>query len=106
VKEKGGAIDASGQLADGSKVDGPVSLRKALLRKPDMFARVITEKLMTYALGRGVEYYDEPTIRGIAREAAKQNYRFSSVVLGIVRSPAFQMKSAAVTPTQTAMASH
>jgi mono/diheme cytochrome c family protein len=106
VKEKGGAIDASGQLADGSKVDGPVSLRKALLKKPDMFARVITEKLMTYALGRGVEYYDEPTIRGIAREAAKQNYRFSSVVLGIVRSPAFQMKSAAATPTQTAMASH
>ena len=106
VKEKGGAIDASGQLADGSKVDGPVSLRRALLKKPDMFVRVLTEKLMTYALGRGVEYYDEPTIRSIARDAANQNFRFSSVVLGIVRSPAFQLKAAAATPTQTAMASH
>jgi mono/diheme cytochrome c family protein len=107
VKEKGGVIDASGQLADGSKVDGPISLRKALLRKPDLFVRVLTEKLMTYALGRGVEYYDEPTIRSIAREAAKQNYRFSSVVLGIVKSPAFQMKTAsAAPPNLTAMAAH
>jgi hypothetical protein len=55
--------------------------------------RVITEKLMTYALGRGVEYYDMPTVRGITRDAAKQNYRFSSIVLGIVKSPAFQMKT-------------
>jgi mono/diheme cytochrome c family protein len=102
-KEKGGAIDASGQLADGSTVNGPVSLRKALLKKPDMFARVITEKLMTYALGRGVEYFDEPTIRSIARDASKQNYRFSSIVLGIVRSPAFQMKAAAAA---TLTASH
>jgi hypothetical protein len=107
VREKGGAIDASGQLADGSKVDGPVSLRQALLKKPDMFVRVLTEKLMTYALGRGVEYYDEPTIRSIARDAAKQTFRFSSVVLGIVRSPAFQMKAAVTaTPNLTAMASH
>ena len=79
-----------------------MSLRKALLKKPEMFARVITEKLMTYALGRGMEYFDEPTIRSIARDAAKQNYRFSSVVLGIVRSPAFQMKSAADAATLTA----
>ena len=101
-KEKGGVIDASGQLADGSKVDGPVSLRKALLKKPEMFARVVTEKLMTYGLGRGVDYFDEPTIRRIAREASKQNYRFSSLVLGIVRSPAFQMKAAAQVATLTA----
>jgi mono/diheme cytochrome c family protein len=93
VKEKGGTIDSSGQLADGSIVDGPVSLRKALLKRPEMFVRVITEKLMTYALGRGVEYYDMPTVRGITRDAAKQNYRFSSIVLGIVKSPAFQMKT-------------
>jgi hypothetical protein len=107
AKEKSGVIDASGQLADGSTVDGPVSLRKALLKKPEMFARVITEKLMTYALGRGVEYFDEPTIRMIARDAAKQNYRFSSIVLGIVRSPAFQMKAAAVaSPDLTALAAH
>jgi hypothetical protein len=106
VKEKGGAIDASGQLADGSRVDGPVSLRQALLKKPDMFTRVVTEKLMTYALGRGVEYYDQPTVRAIARDAAKQNYRFSSVVLGIVRSPAFQMKTGAPAANLTAMAAH
>jgi len=106
LKEKGGVIDASGQLADGSRVDGPVSLRKALLKKPEMFARVMTEKLMTYALGRGVEYFDEPTIRSIARDGSKQNYRFSSLVLGIVRSPAFQMKAAGPAATQTAMAAH
>ena len=105
-KEKSGVIDASGQLADGSKVDGPVSLRQALLKKPEMFARVITEKLMTYALGRGMEYFDEPTIRGIARDASKQNYRFSSIVLGIVRSPAFQMKAGAPAANLTAMAAH
>jgi mono/diheme cytochrome c family protein len=107
AKEKGGVIDASGQLADGSTVDGPVSLRKALLKKPEMFVRVLTEKLMTYALGRGIEYYDQPTIRGIARDAAKQNYRLSSVVAGIVKSPAFQMKSSSEsTRNLTAMAAH
>ena len=84
-----------------------MSLRQALLKKPDMFARVLTEKLMTYALGRGIEYYDEPTIRGIARDASKQNYRFSSIVAGIVRSPAFQMKTAPAAATNlTAMAAH
>jgi hypothetical protein len=93
VKEPGGAIDASGQLADGSKVDGPVALRTALLAHPDRFVRTFTEKLMTYALGRGVEYYDMPLVRQIARDADKQNYRFSSVVFGIVRSTPFMMKS-------------
>jgi len=107
TKDKSGTIDATGQLADGSRVDGPVSLRQALLKKPDMFARVLTEKLMTYALGRGVEYYDEPTIRGIARDASKQDYRFSSIVGGIVRSLAFQMKTAPASAANlTAMAAH
>jgi hypothetical protein len=106
TKDRSGPIDATGQLADGSRVDGPVSLRKALLKKPDMFARVLTEKLMTYALGRGIEYYDEPTIRGIARGAAKQGYRFSSIVAGIAKSPAFQMKTATTTANVTAMAAH
>jgi len=92
-RDKSGRVDASGQLADGTQVDGPVSLRKALLKKPELFARVMTEKLMTYGLGRGMEYYDMPTIRGIARDAAKQNYRFSAIVAGIVKSPAFQMKT-------------
>ena len=107
AKDRSGAIDATGQLADGSRVDGPVSLRNALLKKPDMFARVLTDKLMTYALGRGVDYYDQPTIRSIAREAARQNYRFSSIVAGIVKSPAFQMKTAATGAANvTAMAAH
>ncbi len=106
-KDRSGRIDATGQLADGSLVDGPVSLRKALLKKPDLFARVLTDKLMTYALGRGVEYFDQPTIRSIARDASRQNYRFSSIVAGIVKSPAFQMKTAATGAANvTAMAAH
>ncbi|HVZ21363.1 MAG TPA: DUF1592 domain-containing protein [Vicinamibacterales bacterium] len=94
AKDESGPIDATGQLADGTKVDGPVSLRQALLKHSDQFVRTFTEKLMTYALGRGLDYYDMPVVRRIARDAAAQNYRFSSVVLGIVTSPAFQMKKA------------
>jgi hypothetical protein len=104
TKEPGGGIDAAGQLADGSKVDGPVSLRKALLRHPEQFVGTLTEKMLTYALGRGVEYYDMPLVRAITREAAVQKYRFSSVVFGIVKSTPFQMKKAqgADSPRQTA----
>ena len=108
VKDESGPIDATGQLADGTHVDGPVALRKALLKHSDQFVRTFTEKLMTYALGRGVEYYDMPVVRQIARDAAAQNYRFSAVVLGIVRSPGFQMKKAPVADPAltTALASH
>jgi hypothetical protein len=91
-KDRSGRIDATGQLADGSLVDGPVSLRKALLKKPDLFARVLTDKLMTYALGRGVEYYDEPTVRAIVRDARADHFRVSSLLLGIVKSAPFQMR--------------
>jgi hypothetical protein len=92
VKEATGIVDASGQLADGTPVDGPVALRKAILKHPEQFVRTMTEKMLTYALGRGLEYYDMPVMRAIVREAATQNYRFSSIVLGIVRSTPFQMK--------------
>jgi hypothetical protein len=92
VKEVGGRIDPTGQLADGSAVDGPVALRRALTKKPELFVRTVTEKLMTYGLGRGMEYSDMPTIRAIARDASRDDYRFSSIVVGIVKSPAFQMK--------------
>jgi len=85
------AIDASGVLVDGTKVDGVVSLRDMLVRRSDQFARVVTEKLMTYSLGRGVEYQDMPLVRSIVRDSAANNYKFSSVVMGIVKSPAFQM---------------
>ena len=94
VKEEGGEIDPSGQLADGTPIDGPVALRKAILDEPEMFVRTLTQKLMTYGLGRGVEYADFPLVRGVVREAAKQDYRFSAIVLGIVKSAPFQMKKA------------
>jgi cytochrome c551/c552 len=87
----GQKLDTSGQLTDGSKIDGVVSLRQALVRYTPQFARTFTEKLMTYGLGRGVEYQDMPVVRAIVREAAKSNYRFSSIVLGIVNSDPFQM---------------
>lgn len=83
-------IDASGVLVDGTKVDGVVSLRDMMVRRSDQFARVVTEKLMIYALGRGVEYQDMPLVRSIVRDSAANHYKFSSVVLGIVKSPAFQ----------------
>ncbi len=92
TKEPGGAVDASGQLADGSQVDGPAALRKAILSHPDQFVDTMTEKLLTYALGRGLEYYDMPVVRGIVHDAARSNYRFSSLVLGIVKSVPFEMK--------------
>jgi mono/diheme cytochrome c family protein len=90
--DAGTAIDASGKLVDGTSVSGPDDLRKALLRRPGQFAQTVTEKLLTYALGRTVEYYDMPTVRKIVREAAKDNYRFSSIVLGIAKSAPFQMR--------------
>jgi hypothetical protein len=90
--EGGVPIDAAVQLYDGQKVDGPVGLRNALLRYSPQFAAMFTEKLMTYGLGRGVEYDDMPTIRSIVRDAAKQQHRFSAIVMGVVRSPQFQMR--------------
>jgi cytochrome c5 len=84
-------IDATGVLVDGTKVDGVASLRDWLVGHSDQFERVVTEKLLTYALGRGVEYQDMPMVRSIVRDAAASNYQFSSLVLGIVKSPAFQM---------------
>ena len=91
TKEPGGVVDASGQLADGTKVDGPAALRKALLSHPDQFVETMTEKLLTYALGRGLEYYDMPAVRSIAHEAARNNYRFTSLVMGIITSTPFSM---------------
>jgi hypothetical protein len=99
-KEPGGAIDPTGQLADGTPIDGPVALRKGVLERPEMFVRTLTEKLMTYALGRGIEIDDRPLVRKVAREAAVRDYRWSAIVLGIVRSAPFQMKKAPVPDAQ------
>ena len=85
-------IDASGTLPDGTTFEGPAGLRHVLLNPPDRFVRTLTEKMLTYALGRGLEYYDMPAVRKITRDAARQNYRASSVVLGIVNSLPFQMR--------------
>jgi hypothetical protein len=90
TQDEGSPIDATGVLVDGTKLDGVASLREALVRYSDQFERVVTERLMTYALGRGTEYQDMPMVRSIVREAAPANYRFSSLILGIVKSPAFQ----------------
>jgi Protein of unknown function (DUF1588)/Protein of unknown function (DUF1585)/Protein of unknown function (DUF1592) len=86
-------IDASGVLVDGTKINGVASLRASLLSRSDQFVRVVTEKMMTYALGRGVDYQDMPTVRAIVRESAPTKYRFSSLVMGIVKSPQFQMNT-------------
>jgi mono/diheme cytochrome c family protein len=90
---EGLAIDAAGVLADGSKVDGPVALRKALLARPDVFAGTVTEKMLIYALGRGLEPVDMPVVRSVVRAAAAQNYAMQAIVLGIVRSAPFQMRT-------------
>jgi hypothetical protein len=79
-------------------------LRQALLAKPEIFTNALVEKLMTYALGRGTEWYDEPAIRGIVRDAGKNNYQFSSIVLGVVNSMPFRMRqtdAASATPVTT-----
>ena len=91
TKDAGQNVDASSQLTDGTKIVGVVDLRNALLRYSPQFARVVTEKLLTYALGRGVEYQDMPVVRAIVRDAARNNYRFSTLIEGIVNSEPFQM---------------
>jgi len=83
-------IDTEGKLVDGTIVNGPADLRSVLLKHPEQFVQTMTEKMMTYALGRGVQYYDMPTIRKIVKDAARDNYRFSDIVLGIVAAPAFR----------------
>jgi hypothetical protein len=90
--EDGVRIDASGRLLDGAKIDGPASLREVLLARPDQFASTLAEKLLTYALGRGLDYNDAPAVRKIAAQTAAGNYKFSELVLGIVQSTPFQMK--------------
>jgi hypothetical protein len=92
TNDDGSRIDPSGTLYNGESVDGPLALRKVLASKPDIFAGVLTGKLMTYALGRGIEYSDMPAVRAVLKDAAANNYRFSSIVLGIVKSAPFEMK--------------
>jgi len=92
--DSGRAIDASGVLLDGTKVDGPRELRQALMAKKTQFATAVTGKMLTYALGRGLEYYDAPAVRAIDRVAAADEYRWSSLILATVKSAPFQMRTA------------
>ena len=85
-------IDATGVFPDGSPIDGPAGLREALLRKSDAFVNTLVERVLTYALGRGLEYYDAPAVRGIMREAAASDYRFHDIIVGVVKSAPFEMR--------------
>ena len=92
--DAGHSIDASGVLLDGTKVSGPKELRQALMAQKTQFATAVTEKLLTYSLGRGLEYYDAPAVRAIDRAAAADGYKWSSLMLAIVKSAPFQMRTA------------
>jgi hypothetical protein len=94
ISESGAPIDASGKLPNGTAFEGPGGLRSSLLQS-DRFVSTLTEKMLTYALGRGVEYYDAPAVRAIVRDAAKNDYRFSSLLAGIVQSTPFRMRRTA-----------
>jgi hypothetical protein len=91
--ESSAAIDARGRAPDGTLFEGPGGLRDMLLRS-DRFVPTLTEKMLTYALGRGLEYSDMPAVRAIVRDGAKTDYRVSSLIVGIVQSPPFRMRRA------------
>jgi hypothetical protein len=96
-KENGGSgepIDASGQLADGTKIDGLIGLREAILKQPEALVTTVTEKLLTYALGRGLEPEDVPAVRAIVRQSERDGYRFTSLMEGVVNSTPFRMRKA------------
>ena len=95
--DAGSPINASGMLVDGSQLDGIVGLRQALERYSPQFVRVVTERLLTYALGRGVEYYDMPLVRSIVHQAEADRYRFSSLIMAVVKSEPFQYNVKGVT---------
>ena len=90
--EEGKPVDATGGLPDGSQFEGVTGLEQALLKRPELFVGTLTEKLLTFALGRGVESYDAPAIRKIVRDARANDYRFSSLIVGIATSTPFQMR--------------
>jgi hypothetical protein len=100
VRENGSPVDALGDFYDGTPLTSPADLTKALMKRPVPLVRTFTENLMAYALGRRVEYFDQPAVRVIARAAAANEYRMSSFILGVVGSDAFRMKLAAPVETE------
>jgi hypothetical protein len=101
AKEDGISIDASGTLFTGAKLDGVNALRQEMTKRPEVFVGVLTERMLTYAIGRGLEYYDLPAVRTIVQDARSSNYKFSSIVLGVTRSVPFQMKETTVSVRET-----
>jgi len=99
--DAGNPIDASGVLLDGTKVNGPHALREALFAQKSQFVKAVTEKLLTYVLGRGLEYYDAPAVRAIDQAAAADDYRWSTVIAAIVKSPPFQMRAVPAATTRS-----
>src|SRR5262249_40590397 len=95
TSEGGTEIDAASALPDGTKLDGPTSLQNLLLSRQDEFVDNTTTQLLTYALGRGTEYYDAPVVRQIVRQAAASQYKWSALIMGIVQSTPFQMRRSA-----------
>jgi hypothetical protein len=93
--DAGAAVNASGRLADGTPIEGVAALRESLVTDPRAFAANFVEKLTVYALGRGLQPYDMPVLRGILRDTAADGYRFEPIVMGIVESPAFRMRTTA-----------
>jgi hypothetical protein len=106
VDASGAPIDASGVLPDGTRFEGVAGLRQTLLSHPERFAATLTENLLAYALGRSLEYYDQPVVRTVVRDAASRDYRFSELVLGIVNSAAFQSRKAETQQAGTAARAH
>jgi hypothetical protein len=104
--EGGAAVDASGRLPDGATVEGLNGLRSLLMSRPEQFAGTVTEKLLSYALGRGLEYQDMPVVRRIVRDSASSDYRWSSLITGIVNSASFQMRMSRGDSPRSAVAAH
>ena len=90
IKDRGVLVNAAGDLYDGTKLSGAADLRAALVARGDIIVTHLTEMMMSYALGRRIEYYDMPTVRRIVRDAQAQNYRLPALILGVAKSPAFR----------------
>jgi hypothetical protein len=94
TEDNGEPVDTSGQLTDGTTIDGAIDLREALLKRPDVLVTTVAEKLLTYALGRGLEPEDMPAVREVVRHAERDNYRFVTLIEGVVNSTPFRMRKA------------
>jgi hypothetical protein len=100
IRENGAPLDVQSQFYDATPIASPADLRNVLLSRPIPLVRTFAENMMAYALGRRIEYYDKPTVRAIAKDAEANDYRMSSFIMGIVNSPAFQMKAASTVADQ------